>query len=136
MQQHGENDAGSITEGTSPPVPAEAAKHVALSKSCHRSSKSSDTRSTIAGRELCSCKNGKSHLYFGFLLVNTVWVCQAYLFLEGSARTELNVLSSDLKIRTLTMKCNRVDMHLIRFSKAEEIRGWGVFLRWMVCAES
>lgn len=71
-----------------------------------------------------------SQLYFGFLLVNRFGVCQAFLLLKGSARLELNVHSFDLKIWTLKMKCNAVDMHFMRFSKAEEIL-CEVFLRWM-----
>lgn len=123
MQQHRENYVGTIAEDTCLPVLAKAARNMALSLTCHRSSKSN----AITGRQLYSCNKGMSQLYFGFLLVGKFWVCQAFLLLKGSARIELNVHSFDLKIQTLKMKCNAVDMHLMMFIKAEEILGCGFF---------
>lgn len=55
------------------------------------------------------------------MLIPRLWVCQAFLLLKGSARTDLNVHSSGLKIPTLKMQYNAVDVHFMRFSKAEEM---------------
>lgn len=82
-------------------VPAE---HVAPSLTCHHSSKSPNTQSTITRKQWYNSKNGVSPLYFGSLLITRFWVCQAFLLLQGSARTELNVRSFDLKTQTLIMK--------------------------------
>jgi len=79
VQQHRANGVGTITEDTCLHVAAEAAEHVALFLTCHRSRKSPDTQSAVTGGELYSCKMGISQLYFVFLLVSRFWVCQAFL---------------------------------------------------------
>lgn len=54
-------------------------------------------------------------------------VARLFFLLKGATRIELDVHSFDLKIQTLKMKCNAVNMHLMRFSKAEEMQLWGFF---------
>lgn len=80
----------------------------------------------LTKRELYICKKGSSQLYFGFLVIQSFWVCQTF---QSFSKNRVNVHPFNLEIWTLKMKCNTVDMHFIRFSKAEEILGgfWG---RW------